>query len=400
MRVRLSLKARFILIFAPLALFLLIGAGFNLYAHGKISYELQMAISIGIPIVAAIALIALMLGGIYYTAYPLEKLAEDLKKFTKGDFTIRPEIRTSFFGINFEDEVSDLSSWVNSAIKALIDVVKTAKVESDLVKNAEEVEGISKQVDEGAQKMGSELSGVSTSAEEMSATVAEVTRRLAEVSDITSQVYRDAKEGIDEISKGIKAVVEAGEITKEFTGMIDTLKSSVNIVTESTSIIEDITDQVNLLALNAAIEAARAGEHGKGFAVVAGEVRKLADRTRQAAREIRDGINYASDAVSKTVEVMEKSVKMSDEALKSAGKVLNVVEDIFKSIGEIRDSLQAVANAMTEQSHVINEIVRNVEEVTRRSEGYISLASSMRELAYNLKKAHNELEVTFSRFKM
>jgi methyl-accepting chemotaxis protein len=150
--------------------------------------------------------------------------------------------------------------------------------------------------------------------------------------------------------KGARDAEESGRVVKETVG-------AMSSIAEKVSIIEEIAYQTNLLALNAAIEAARAGEHGKGFAVVATEVRKLAERSRTAAKEI-------SELATSSVKVATRSGHLLEELVPAIRKTANLVQEVVA--------------ASTEQANGVvqmNKAMQHVDQVTQRN------ASSSEELA-------------------
>ncbi len=149
-------------------------------------------------------------------------------------------------------------------------------------------------------------------------------------------------------------------------------------------LVEDIAEQTNMLALNAAVEAARAGEHGKGFAVVAGEIRKLADESKQATTKISSLINDIQHTTNSTVMATEEGSKEIESGVKLAGNieqnfnVLNeAVTNLMKFIenvsfnsesqeklsSEIVKSLHAVASDLTQMQNSINNNIDNINEL-------------------------------------
>ena len=216
---------------------------------------------------------------------------------------------------------------------------------------SEQISGSAGQMSQGGSEAAAAIEEISSSMEEMSSTVAHTSENSRETAAIANKVAADAKEG------GM-AVVE-------------TVKAMRNIA-QNILIVEEISRQTNLLALNAAIEAARAGEHGKGFAVVAAEVRKLAERSQNAAREI-GGMASAS------VEVAERAGKLIESMVPEIQKTADLVSEIEASANEQAQGVEQNTKAITQLDQVLQSNAAASEELAATSEELAAHAAQLKE---------------------
>jgi methyl-accepting chemotaxis protein len=183
-----------------------------------------------------------------------------------------------------------------------------------------------------------------------------------------------AREGGQVIAKTIENIASIKDQVDQSAGAVDEFVTQSETIAEFVQTIGDIADQTNLLALNAAIEAARAGEQGRGFAVVADEVRKLADRSAQAASEIRVAIESLRDNSRSAAERMrataERAVENGDLATSAAGsldEILSSVQDVARDIADIAHSLQEVNTAAAQSSDACDALASTADELTTQT---------------------------------
>ncbi len=144
-------------------------------------------------------------------------------------------------------------------------------------------------------------------------------------------------------------------------------------ISTNVSLIEELAHQTNMLALNAAIEAIRAGEHGKGFSVVAGEVRRLAERSKAAAREI-------GELAISSMSVADQSGRMLRELVPSIRRTAELVHEVAASTREQSTSVELMSHAMTHVEHSTQRNANSAEELARAAEALASQANSLQRL--------------------
>ena len=206
----------------------------------------------------------------------------------------------------------------------------------------------------GSTELSASAQGLSQGATEQAASIEEVSASIEEMAGNIQQNTLNAHT-TEEIA--IKSASDASESGAAVNEAVSAMKN----IAEKISIIEEIARQTNLLALNAAIEAARAGEHGKGFAVVAAEVRKLAERSGNAAGEI-------SELSANTVNVAEKAGEMLEQLVPNIQKTAELVQEISSASTEQNSGAEQISKAITQLDSVIQQNASASEEMASTSE--------------------------------
>ncbi|HWR03361.1 MAG TPA: methyl-accepting chemotaxis protein [Humidesulfovibrio sp.] len=267
------------------------------------------------------------------------------KRMAEGDFTGRLDIEQ-------KDEIGVLAQALNDMVARLRVVVSDVRGATDNVASgSEELSASSESLSQGATEQAAAIEEVSSSIEEMASNIRQNADNAQQTERIALQAAKDAQEGGVAVGQAVVAMKN---------------------IAEKISIIEEIARQTNLLALNAAIEAARAGEHGKGFAVVAAEVRKLAERSGNAAGEI-------SELSSSTVTVSEKAGEMLMKLVPDIQRTAELVQEIAAATGEQNSGAEQINKAIQQLDQVIQQNASASEEMASTSEELSSQAQQLQQ---------------------
>ena len=310
---------------------------------------------------------------------PIAEIQDKLGRVAGGDLT-------AYVTVDYQGDHARLKNALNGTLDALNEIMGQVRVAADQIASGSgEVASSSQALSGGATKQAAAVEQITASISEMT----DQTRKNAENAAQASQLATAAGELAQTGDERMKGMVRA---------MTDIDESSQNI-SKIIKVIDEIAFQTNLLALNAAVEAARAGVHGKGFAVVAEEVRNLAARSANAAKETTVMIEGSIKKVAQGSSIAEDTAQALSRIVGSVGKVKDLVAEIAAASNEQAQGITQIDQGLKQVDQVTQQNTASAEQSASAAEELSAQAGRLRELIgrFNLKAADAEvggIEVT------
>jgi methyl-accepting chemotaxis protein len=281
-----------------------------------------------------------------------------VEKMAAGDMSLRLQAEGN-------SEPQRVLRSLDSMAARLREVLGTVRQASDQIATASE------EVAKGSQDLSARTEQAASNLEETAASMEEMTATVQQSSGSARQANQLAGESADVARRG-------GEVVGQVVQTMGDISKSSGRIGEIIGVIDGIAFQTNILALNAAVEAARAGEQGRGFAVVAGEVRNLAQRSAQAAKEIKQLIEDSNHQVAGGTRLVQEAGGTIAEVVDNARRVSSIVGEIMASSNEQADGVAQINVAVTQLDHMTQQNAALVEQTSAAAE---SLKEQARQLA-------------------
>ncbi len=290
-------------------------------------------------------------------AKPIEDALAVLRKLAKKDLASRMDGE-------YKGDFAEIKKAVNDAVQNLDEAL------TQVTNGAEQVASAAGQISSGAQSL-------SSGASQQAASLEETASSLQELSSMASQNAANAREAKAMADSTASATEQGTLVMRELNESIVKIKASSDATAKIVKTIDEIAFQTNLLALNAAVEAARAGDAGKGFAVVAEEVRNLAIRSAEAAKN-------TANLIEESVKNAEVGVSTNQKMLAGLGNISGQVKKVGEVMAEIaaaseqqKDGVNQINKAIGQMNEVVQQVAANAEESASAAEELSSQSTEM-----------------------
>jgi methyl-accepting chemotaxis protein len=328
---------------------------------------LSLKIAMGIFVLVALSLGTWISSTVEnHITHAARAIDESMQRLAEGDLTKPPQVATT-------DELGHIAKALGGVIQklhrdlhAIAGIsVRTASGATELAATTDLLNQNTREISQSVQSQRDAMQQSSSALSDVGRSVAEVLTQAREAGGASEQALGISAQGLAEAEESQRAM-----------GAIEESSAKVGRIT---TVIADIARQTNLLSLNAAIEAAKAGAQGKGFAVVAEEIRKLAERSGQAAKEISALIQESTDrvavgstavgSVSRALAALEASIRDNAERIetiiRSTEAQARATEEVAAAVGTTAQLTERSASATTELASSLDETARTVEDLAQ-----------------------------------
>lgn len=327
----------------------------------------QMQWTLGVILLIVLAVLAFIWQGLQRVLLrPLQRIMAHIQTIADGDLTHEIEAEG-------RSEMGQLAAGLKTMQQSLIRTVSAVRDNADSIyTGAGEISAGSSDLSSRTEQQASALEETAASMEQLTATVRQNTDNARQATGLAKTASETARKG--------------GRVVDNVVNTMNDIAESSEKIVDITSVIDGIAFQTNILALNAAVEAARAGEQGRGFAVVAGEVRTLASRSAQAAKEIKV--------------LIENSVSRIDTGSTQVREAGETMKEIVTAVTRVTDIMGEIASASDEQSKGIEQVAQAVSEMDSVTQQNASLVEESAAAAAALEDQANELRQAVAAFRI
>ena len=330
------------------------------------SYSQAIWVLISVLIAVLVVIVAVWLGIKQALISPLTRLIDNIRHIASGDLVKRIEVQ----GANEMGELAD----------------SLRHMQGELVRTVGDVRNGANAIYSGASEIAMGNNDLSSRTEQQAASLEETAASMEQLTATVKQNAENARQASNLALSASETAQKGGKVVDNVVQTMRDIAGSSQKIADIISVIDGIAFQTNILALNAAVEAARAGEQGRGFAVVAGEVRNLAQRSAQAAREIKSLIE---DSVGR--------VELGSTLVESAGETMG---EIVNAVTRVTDIMGEIASASDEQSRGIDQVGLAVAEMDRVTQQNASLVEESAAAAAALEEQASRLTQAVAVFRI
>jgi len=336
---------------------------------------------------------------------PIEEARNVLEEMAKGNLSVRVEGQYKGAYAVIKDALNSTIDTLDSYLKEItfllgqvaqgnLDVEITREYVGDFVEMKTSINGIveslnhmlreiynaAEQVAAGARQVSDSSQSLSQGSAQQAGSIEEITASMEQVASQTNQNASNASQTSVLANKARDYALQGDQQMQEMLSAMEEINRASTNISKIIKVIDDIAFQTNILALNAAVEAARAGQHGRGFAVVAEEVRNLANRSANAAKETTEMIESSMEKVNMGSRIADETAKALERIVEEVTEAAELVSQIAVSSNEQATGITQVNQAISHVAQVVHGNSATAEESAAASEELSSQAQLLKDM--------------------
>lgn len=349
------------LMFSFLALGLVMGAVFPVFANLFVEWKPGMLVWFVVSALAAGAIVGL---ANYWLVNWV--LLSKLRRISQVATAISNKDISHSCTMQSHDMIGEIINGFNKMASNLRDLIgEVASMSGHVNRDASTIQDLMAGVRTRFVAQQQTVGSINSSTETLSDTVAQISSSASQVSEAARNASNLAKSGGNIVQETIQGMRQINESVTLGSSAVDNLGRKSDEIGAIVAVINGIAEQTNLLALNAAIEAARAGEQGRGFAVVADEVRKLAEKTAQATQEISSMIQSVQMETRNAISTMQSGTEQVRGGVEKATEAGRALQEIVLSVERVSEMIELIAAGAASQNQMVSGVRGHVDEISR-----------------------------------
>jgi methyl-accepting chemotaxis protein len=325
----------------------------------------------------------------------ISMVADRAQKIAEGDLTGEP------LHMDSNDEVTSLAGSINRMQDNLREMIRTMmEISTTVSEDSAKLSRSSSESFRRTKEQSLQTQQAAAAMQEMSISIAEVSRHAQNAALNSKQAANTAREGGSIVEQMLASMQSIAESVRNTATTVQRLGKESEQIIRIVNVIEEIAQKTNLLALNAAIEAARAGEQGRGFAVVAGEVRRLAESTRDATSEIGQMVQGIRDHTHSAVEAMEAGTHTVAEGVETTNRAGEALSRIIQMADQVDSMIAQIATASMQQAEAARQSSESVDAINQLGEESAASIPATNSIVESVEHGSKRLEEHIGKFRL
>ena len=364
-------------------------------AEANRSAAQQLWVAMGSTFCILLLVVLGRVAGMNWLMLQIDQLRSRLERVSQGDFSAPLHVQYA------DNELGKINLAYNRLLDQVGEMIRGVRLAADEADGqCARMAGLAGDSARNVEGQQAEIDQVATAMNEMLATSQEVARSTVEAASAADLAEQETSAGNAVMNQSVTAIRALTGHVDGLAGVMQQLVQDSHEIGKVLNVISGIAEQTNLLALNAAIEAARAGEQGRGFAVVADEVRSLASRTQDSAKEVSVLVERLQSQAGRAGEAMDASRQSSNETLSQIEAAQHALGQIVGAVQTIRGMTNQIATAAEEQSQVAEDMNQSLTRIAQVADQAAGATQDTAASGNTIMQSMNGLKALTGRFRL